>query len=264
MNDEKYMDLIIGHLNGTLTDDEKKQLDSLIKEGKIDTSELQQFNELYHNLGSFEVPKPDNRMKERFMETLEEEKRKHQDTIKHSPLLFSLNQSTIKRAAAAIILLLAGFSAGLLVGSGQEASQQIVTLQQDMEKLKNALVYHSYLQTSASERMQAVGLVSDIETADDQLLMILIHTMNNDPNVNVRLASVDALRNFGGLQNVRNAFIQSLALQDHPLVQMSLIDVLVDLNERNAISEMERLLVTENTLPEIREYLLGGISELRM
>jgi len=266
MNNEAYIDLITRYLKGTLSAGERKEFQRLLETGRIDHSEIKEMETLYHDLEFIEVPEPmdSGRMKRRFSEMLEAEKEGQKQTGKKRTLFFNLDPNRMLRAAAAAILLLAGFSAGLIVGTFSDTDKQVLAVQEEVEQIKNALVYHAYQQTSASERIRAVGLTTSIEQADDQLLMILIHTMNNDPNVNVRLASIDALRNFGSQQNVRNAFIQGLALQDHPLVQMSLINVLVDLNERNAIAEMERLLVTENTLPEIREHLLGGISELRM
>lgn len=261
MIDEKYSNLITGYLQGTLTPIEQQRLNDLIDEGRIDHAEFKRLKEIYHDLGSVDIQEPAGLMKHRFNEMLETAK-----SVEGRPkqALFNMNSEWMMRAAAAIILLLAGFSAGLIVKTGSDAEIQVLAIQEEVEQIKNALVYHAYQQTSVSERIQAVGLATGIDEADDQLLMILIHTMNNDPNVNVRLASIDALNNYADQHGVRGAFVQALAVQDNPFVQLSLIDSLVELNERSAAGEMEKLLLVESTEPEVRERILEGIAELRI
>jgi anti-sigma-K factor RskA len=261
MKDETYIDLITGYLQGTLSADDNERLEKLIEEGRIDYSEIERIEKIWHDVGSLDLPEPGSRMKQRFYEMLENEKVRNQQNLK---TLFHFNPDWMIRAAAALILLLAGFSAGLIFGTSSDAEKQVLAVQEEVEQIKNALVYHAYQQTSASERIQAVGLATRIDKADDQLLMILIHTMNNDPNVNVRLASIDALRKYADQRGVRGAFVQALAVQDNPFVQLSLIDTLVELNERSAAGEMEKLLLADNTEPEVRERLMEGIAELRI
>jgi len=263
MTDETYIELIIGYLQDTLTDDENKRLEQLIETGEIDPSEINQMKEIWHDVGALDIPEPRERMRQQFYNMLDTEKERVNQQQNQTNLL-RLSPQWMMRAAAAIILLMAGFSAGLLVGNESSTNLQVLAVQEEMEQIKNALVYNAYQQTSASERIQAVGLATSIEAADDQLLMILIHTMNNDPNVNVRMASIDALRNYDGQLGVRQAFMQALAVQDNPFVQISLINTLVELNERSAVGEMEKLLLTESTEPEVRGRLMEGILELKI
>ena len=50
----------------------------------------------------------------------------------------------------------------------------------------------------------------------------------------MRLAAVDALHSFGASPVTRAAVVQSIRKQDTPLVQIALIDLLVDLKEKEA------------------------------
>ncbi|MCH8568771.1 MAG: HEAT repeat domain-containing protein [Balneolales bacterium] len=267
MTEEKYVHLITGFFQDSLSAEEAKELQKLMDEGRINRSEIEELNKVYTDLEAADSVGSINsdRMKLRFEKILHEEK---SETVPPNAISSKgaviFRQYWLAAAASALILFLAGFSAGLMFGTGQGASAELTAVQQEVERIKNTLVFQAYQRSSASERIHAVGLSSSMPHADDQLILILIHTMNNDPNINVRLASIDALRSFGAKENVRAAFIQSLGMQQHPLVQISLIDVLVDLDDREAVAEMERLLATEDTLPEIRDRLIRGISELRM
>lgn len=51
-------------------------------------------------------------------------------------------------------------------------------------------------QQSASQRMVGVSVAYELKTADDQIVNVLVRTMNEDPNTNVRLAALEALGKF--------------------------------------------------------------------
>ncbi len=65
-------------------------------------------------------------------------------------------------------------------------------------------------QQSASERLRGVDYAYRVDQSDTQVLAALLHAVNHDPNVNVRLAAVDALRKFAGSPAVRGTLDQSL------------------------------------------------------
>jgi hypothetical protein len=71
-----------------------------------------------------------------------------------------------------------------------------------------------------------------VDQSDTQVLAALLHAVNHDPNVNVRLAAVDALRKFAGNPVVKGSLDQSLVKQDSPMVQLALIDFIVDTRDK--------------------------------
>ncbi len=258
MKQKKRIHLITGYLLETLSDEEYQEFHSGVENGLIDSDELESMKEIYCQLGHLPVSKSDSGLKERFHRMLESEKRQVSSGPESSKIKWWL------QIAAVMLLTLSGFAAGWHTNSSEHSGDQVVAIQTDIERIKNALVFNPIIQTPASKRMQAVGWATQLNNIDDQVLLILIHTMNNDPNTNVRLASIDALRSFTGKREVRRIFIQALAVQDDPLVQISLIDALTELKEQEAINEMERLLTAESTHPEVKHRLIEGIAELQM
>jgi len=174
------------------------------------------------------------------------------------------------RIAAGFLLLLAGFAAGQFLETEDYAStQQVAQLEQEVQQMKRALMNTGrHQQASAGERLSAVNLSTRIaagdETSDQQVTDILIHTMNTDENVNVRSAAAEALFQFRKEVGIKVAFINGLSKQDDPLMQITLIDMLVELEATNAISEMEKMLANNDTNELVRRELEAGIAELNV
>jgi hypothetical protein len=77
-----------------------------------------------------------------------------------------------------------------------------------------------------------VSYTSDITHADEKVINALFTTLNNDLNVNVRLVALEALTQFAKDAIVREGLVKSLAVQDSPMVQVALADVMVKLQEK--------------------------------
>ena len=97
-------------------------------------------------------------------------------------------------------------------------------------------------QQSAFTRLEGVAWAYRVEHSDSDVLNALMHTVNNDPSVDVRLAAVDALRQFADNTSTRRELVQSLPRQTSPLMQIALIDLLVELRESSAAPQLERLI----------------------
>lgn len=172
------------------------------------------------------------------------------------------------RIAAGFILLLVGFSAGLLVNQQQNVStEQVAVLQQEIQQMKSVLVYGTENRLTASERISAVKLSDRVpestEGLGSEITEILIYTMNNDQNINVREAAAEALFRFRNEEPIRKALVNSLSRQRDPLMQMTLINMLVELKEKSAINEMQKLLMDSDTREVVKTRLELGIAELK-
>lgn len=134
--------------------------------------------------------------------------------------------------------------------------------------MKTALVYGGNDQLSASERISAVKLSDRVpeNTAalDGEITEILIYTMNNDENINVREAASEALFRFRSEPRIRTALVNSLSKQQDPLMQITLINMLVELKEKSAINEMQKLLMDTDTRDVVKTRLEVGIAELKI
>jgi HEAT repeat protein len=90
----------------------------------------------------------------------------------------------------------------------------------------------------------------------------LVNTLNTDPNINVRLAAVEALYLFRNQPGVRDNLTNSLALQDSPLVQVALIDLLVEIREQRASEALKALIKNEKLNPDVKKLAEQGIKQL--
>jgi hypothetical protein len=172
------------------------------------------------------------------------------------------------RIAAGLILLLTGFSAGLMVNRQETIpNEQVVALQEEVQQMKSALVYGTGKPLTASERISAVKLSGrdpdNSKGIDDEISDILIYTLNNDANVNVREAAAEALFRFRNESKIRNALAASLSRQRDPLMQITLINMLVEIKETSALNEMQKMLMDSDTREVVKTRLERGIAELK-
>jgi hypothetical protein len=149
------------------------------------------------------------------------------------------------QSAAAAVLLAAGLGIGYGVRGGGQPPGEVSQLREEVASMRQLVALSLMQQQSASERLRGVSWSYQVEPSDKEVLNALVTAVNHDPNVNVRLAAVDALRPFTGSPSThlaaRNAVIQALPKQTTPIVQVALIDFLAELKERNAAPELRRL-----------------------
>lgn len=96
-------------------------------------------------------------------------------------------------------------------------------------------------QQSASDRLRGVTYSYRVESSDTEVLSALLRTVNNDPNVNVRLSAVDALRQFAASPVARRGMGLALGKQDSPLVQVALLSALSEMQDRDALPYVQAL-----------------------
>ena len=118
-------------------------------------------------------------------------------------------------------------------------------------------------QQSASDRLRGVNFAYRVEQSDPQVLSALLTTVNHDPNTNVRLAAVDALRNFTDNPIGRKGLVQALAKQESPLVQIAIVDQIVELHEKSAAPAVQFLLASENLNPEVKQRAQWALKQLQ-
>lgn len=152
--------------------------------------------------------------------------------------------------AAAIALLVVGFSFGKWVSNDKD---QVIALQSQVDLLKELTMVSALQNPTASQRIQAVHNIEGNQgTTNSKVIGTLIKTLNTDESPNVRYAAAQALGRFSDLENVRLELAKSLELQADPLIQIALISILTEAQEKNAIRPLQQLLEAENTAPEVK------------
>jgi hypothetical protein len=145
----------------------------------------------------------------------------------------------------------------------QPAGGEVAQLRSEVGSMRQMVALSLLQQQSASERLRGVSWSYQVQPSDTEVLSALLTTVNQDPSVNVRLAAVDALRKFGGSPVTRDAIIQSIPKQTTPLVQIALIDLLVDLREREAAAELDKLASDQSVNEEVRQHAKAALEKLR-
>ena len=153
-----------------------------------------------------------------------------------------------------LILVIMGLVGGYFLKSGNQSNAALAPLRQEMQSMQQALAISLLHHQSASERLRGVSLSARMETADAEMLNTLLDKLNSDTNVSVRLAVVDALYLFQDHPQVKQGLIDSLARQTSPLVQVSMVDLMVSLRERRAIEALKSLIQKEDLTPEKGRY----------
>src|SRR5262245_27177981 len=151
-------------------------------------------------------------------------------------------------AAAAVIVMAVAyglFAGGLALGRRQVPTEppdaQIAALRQEVRDMRQTLMLSLLQQRSASERLNGVRWADRLDNPGSEVEAALLDTLMHDPNMNVRLATVDALKRFGADAEVRRGAVAALGQQTSPLVQLALIDFVAETSDRGSTDALRRL-----------------------
>ncbi|ELR69089.1 hypothetical protein C900_05478 [Fulvivirga imtechensis AK7] len=248
MTEEEMKDLMIdyidGHLAGELKEFVAKQIEKNAEHKK-------QFEELKRTMDLLQYDRelePDCSMKGAFEELLKQEAGT------------GVKVRTVKRRwhfspwqIAASVVLVSGLFITLLVVQNNRNQQQIADLKREMEMTKYLVIQSLEDRSSASRRLQAINTAYDVKNIDKEIINALIRTMNNDDNTNVRLAAVEALVKYADEPDVMSALIVSMEQQTDPLVQITLINLMVQLRQKGAVEELQRIIKDEKTIQTVKD-----------
>jgi hypothetical protein len=141
--------------------------------------------------------------------------------------------------AASITILLVGFGLGKF--SGGSNSAELADLRNEIQSLKKVTMTGALQTYSASERIMAVNQIEQSsQEINPELIKALINTLNSDDSPNVRYASLQALNKYIDNSIVRAELVKSLESQNDALIQISLISILVEAEERSAVPEVKQ------------------------
>ncbi len=270
MKCEKIQELFAEEWAGSLRAGDKTRLESHLAECTSCQEEHESLNRLWQKLSAIPSEEPGSSVRARFYAMLEGYQQGLGGARELSPRQTSLAErfgAWFGRPAAlqfglASLLLVAGFFAGYTLRAGRNGNEEMASLREEVHEMRQMVTISLLKQQSASERLRGVSWSSQVSRPDPEFLSTLVHTLNFDPNVDVRLASVDALSRFAGEANVREELVKSLPRQDSPLVQISLIDLLVQLHERQSIDVLKQLTNDASQNEQVRQRARWGLQKL--
>jgi hypothetical protein len=116
---------------------------------------------------------------------------------------------------------------------------------------------------SPASRINATAEAGELKNADNDIVNALVQTLNTDPNANVRLAALDGLARFYRESYVRQKLIASLKNQQDPVVQITMINLLIRMHESGILTELERMVKDQNTQKAVKDCAYSGIFQLQ-
>jgi hypothetical protein len=142
------------------------------------------------------------------------------------------------------------------------ANSEISQLRGQVESLRQLVALSLLQEQSPSARLRGVNYSFQMTQPDREVQQALLHAVNHDSNVNVRLSAVDALAKFASSPEVRRALIDSLPVQDSPMVQIALIDLLTGLNAREAAPALQKLATQADANESVRQRAASAYEKL--
>lgn len=256
MDTEKLESLIIDYIDGRLADADQKILEQELATNPASRQLYNEMKEVMSVMDHAEKAEPSIKMKTSFEAKLQHEIRNEKaKVIRFTPAL-------LYRIAASIGLLAIGVSVGLWISKYNDQQEELARLKEEMRQTKLMMMAQLTNEQSASQRVLGATVALKIENVDTEIVNALVNAMNEDPNTNVRLAALDALGKFHRQPMVKKALIAALSTQKDPVVQIALIRMLVDMNEKSTLKELERITTDEEMLKEVKDEAHAGIMRL--
>ncbi len=256
MDCKKINNLLIDFVDKQLDAEQTKLVQTHLEKCKSCRQEVEELAVVMTEINKTPENKPSAKLRANFMQMIEEEKSKSQ-TIEAQPLQDNRISNYVHKVrfmnpmyqvAAGFAILIAGMLMGLIINKDSGVDNtQLMALQNEVSYMKQVVMLSKLEQNSPSSRIQAVNYIDEISTPDPQVIDALIETMNTDDNANVRLAATTALSRFSEDQKVREALISSLSIQEDPMVQITLINIMISLHETKAKPFIEQIAENENT-----------------
>jgi hypothetical protein len=272
MNCKRMKDLLADYLASELDEKPLAEAQAHLAGCAACREELESLSAVWTKLGVLPKEQPSAALRSRFYDMLEAYKEnlgKSGAAVKPLHSISSwLNRLMPRRPAyqlaLAFALIIAGLGSGYLLNIGPRSSArtEVAGLKQQVDEMRRTVAVSMLKQASPSERLMGVSWSSRLDRPGDEIIAALLETLDHDSNVNVRLAAIDALYLFYDHPEVKDGLVHSLAQQTSPLVQLSLIDLLVGIRERRAVKALGLLIQDHKINPKVKKRAELGLAQL--
>ena len=241
------------YLTSQLPEAEQHALEAHLAGCPACREELAAGQRVWHTLGQVTTPEPSPNLRPEFYAMLADFKDTLETESPYSPKglwrwlrALQLPQPAL-RLAYSVVLLAAGGAGGYWLNNQPQAlpadQQQITALAAQVGEMRQMMLLALIDNPSATQRLRAVSYTKELNgAANAKVIEALLSTLNHDDNVNVRLATLEALAPLAADPTVRLGLVHALTQQESPLVQSALADVMVQLQERRSVPRLRALL----------------------
>jgi HEAT repeat protein len=251
MECKDYREQFASLLTDSLDVSQRREIESHL-EGCADCRiEFEAAKKIWDLMGEIPQPEPSESMQSDFDAILSHYKGKL--ALKKNPIAEWIKKlheywslQAQPRLAFSLLLIALGLIGGYLLHEpGQSAvsyNKQIDSLSSQVSDMKQVMLLSLLQDPSASQRIRAVSYADEISNVNLKVIDALFTTLNEDPNVNVRLSTLEALVKLSGEPRVREGLVRSIDLQDSPIIQSAIADAMVKLQEKSSVQSLQKLL----------------------
>ncbi len=252
MTCEHVKDQLVDYLSEQLPAPEQAAVVAHLADCAACREELATTERVWQTLGQVRTPEPGPGLRPEFyamLNTFREELKATPDYSLRGLWQWWLNLDVprpLLRAAYSLCLLGVGLLGGYWLRSRPRADTtqpaELAALTTQVSQMRQMMLLSLIQNPSATERLRAVSYSRELNDPTSKVVTALLSTLDNDPNVNVRLATLEALAPLAADPAVRLGLVQALPRQDSPLVQAALADVMAQLQERRSVAPLRQLL----------------------
>ena len=237
----------------------------------VDRTEAEGLDATWRMLSHIKAPVPDSgRMRARLDAVIDAVGQAESDVPHTSPTLRNVagrRRAFVLQGLAAAAMLLIGVAIGRFgsspsIRTSGDATTELAAVRSELRELREMVSLSLMQQQSASDRLKGVSWTGQLDRPSGEVVAALLDALMHDPNVNVRLATIDALERFASREDVRRAAIEAVDRQMSPLVQIALIDFLVKTNERQSAPTLRRLAEDPQVNGAVRARATWGLQQL--
>ncbi|GAB5475446.1 MAG: hypothetical protein Mars2KO_35450 [Maribacter sp.] len=268
MEQEQFDIWMMEYVSDSLEEVERKEFEDFLHEHPMYKEQFEKLNETWGQLDGMYMAEPSEKMDDRFFTMLHSEIEKKESTGR-KPLSWLSSLAEIlwrPQVAYGMLLLVMGLSLGYFFNEGtanpNPVNQTQMASDSDTENVREQLVLTLLDQPSANKRLQGISEVNKIKKVDDKVIGALLQTLNNDTNVNVRLAAIESLTNYLENPTVREGLVQSIVKQDSPIVQVTLANLMVALQEKKSIEPFKTLMRSKELDTSVKQKLETSIKSI--
>jgi hypothetical protein len=259
MTFEQYRLLVPQYLAGELSVEQRSVFEQQLSTNLELQRELEELRSLWDGLSAFPEEQPSPALRARFYQRFNALDRPQGSTAPKSAW-WRLSPFAQFALAAAVFLL--GLAVGRINLSESGRAAETAEMRSEVQSLREMIALSLLERQSVTSRLEGVSWSSRVDRPDTQLTTALVSALNHDPNVNVRLSSIDALSRLAGDAGVRNALVESLPQQQSPLVQIALIDTLVQIRAQSAGEALTNLARNPETNGDVRQRAQWALENL--
>lgn len=252
MDKEKLESLLIDYIDGKLNSVDKHKVEQELMSNAASYKLYEELKTVIHSMARLSALEPERKMRASFDDMLAAE---IANAPKAKPVFFT---PTLFKVAAAVAFFILGIGMLYLVNRNQQQQAELERVKAEHNRLLTMIGNSN----SPAQRILGVKAAYKATSTDQGLIDVLIKTMDTDPNSNVRLAAIEGLSKFYDDAIVRKALINSLTTQNDAMVQITLIQLIVSLNDKSALVPLQHIVDNDDMLPAVKDEAHIGIMKL--